>query len=178
MGFDPRASLGDGDSILSKRNDMHRGLDDMHQHWSIMEKLPKLERGGGNRKGTSPMMGKNDSEARKLRELSNGGDRTRFLFHRSWGRTAKNSLIELILEELKGIMERRRRSSPLLARPGRPAPAPATCARSGNKEEAEPPWFGSRGERNEGRGHNERDREDPAGPARQAGDVWGGAARG
>jgi hypothetical protein len=33
MGFDPRASLGDGDSILSKRNDMHRGLDDMHQQW-------------------------------------------------------------------------------------------------------------------------------------------------
>jgi hypothetical protein len=40
-----------------------------------MEKLPKLERGGENRRGTSPMMGKNDSEARKLRELSNGGDR-------------------------------------------------------------------------------------------------------
>jgi hypothetical protein len=34
MGFDPRASLGDGDSILSKRNDMHRGLDDMHKQWS------------------------------------------------------------------------------------------------------------------------------------------------
>jgi hypothetical protein len=41
------------------------------------------------------MMGKNDSEARKLRELSNGGDRARFLFHRSWGRTAKNSLLHL-----------------------------------------------------------------------------------
>jgi hypothetical protein len=34
MGFDPRASLGDGDSILIKRNDKHRGLDDMHQQWS------------------------------------------------------------------------------------------------------------------------------------------------
>jgi hypothetical protein len=34
MGFDPRASLGDGDSILSKRNDMRIGLDDMHQQWS------------------------------------------------------------------------------------------------------------------------------------------------
>jgi hypothetical protein len=30
MGFDPRASLGDGDSVLSKRNNMHVGLDDMH----------------------------------------------------------------------------------------------------------------------------------------------------
>jgi hypothetical protein len=44
-----------------------------------------------------------------LRELSNGGDRARFLFHRSWGKTAKNSLIEMILEERKETMERRRR---------------------------------------------------------------------
>jgi hypothetical protein len=55
------------------------------------------------------MMGKNDSEGRKLRALSNGGDRARFLFHRSWGRTAKNGLIELILEEMEVTMERRRR---------------------------------------------------------------------
>jgi hypothetical protein len=47
----------------------------------------------------------------------------------------KNSLIELILEELKGIMERRRRR------------------RSS-------PWFGSPRQRNEGRGKNEREREE------------------
>jgi hypothetical protein len=61
------------------------------------------------------------------------------------------------------------------------------CARSGDEQEAEPPWFGSPGERNEGRGQNEREREEggarlvsfgtvgsvPAGPARQAGDVRG-----
>jgi hypothetical protein len=47
---------------------------ELNLHWSLMEKLPKLERGGENHRGTSPMMGKNDSEARKLRELSNGGD--------------------------------------------------------------------------------------------------------
>jgi hypothetical protein len=41
-------------------------------HWSLMEKLPKLGRGGENYRGTSPMMEKNDSEVRKLRELSNG----------------------------------------------------------------------------------------------------------
>jgi hypothetical protein len=34
MGFDPRASLGDGDSILGKINDMHKGLGDMHEQWS------------------------------------------------------------------------------------------------------------------------------------------------
>jgi hypothetical protein len=34
MGFDPRASLGDGDSGLGKINDMHGGLSDMHQQWS------------------------------------------------------------------------------------------------------------------------------------------------
>jgi hypothetical protein len=48
------------------------------------------------------MMEKNDSEVRKLRELSNG-DRAWFLFHWSWGRTAKNSVIELILEEIIGV---------------------------------------------------------------------------
>jgi hypothetical protein len=42
------------------------------------------------------------------------------------GKTAKNSLIEVILEERKETMERRRRrSSPLVARPGRPAPIPS-----------------------------------------------------
>jgi hypothetical protein len=34
------------------------------------------------------------------------------------------------------------------------------CARSGDEQEAEPPWFGSPGERNEGRGQNEREREE------------------
>jgi hypothetical protein len=70
-----------------------------------MEKLPKLERGGENRRGTSPMMGKNDSEARKLRELSNGGDRARFLFHRSWGRTAKfTNKIQQLTNQIKTIL--------------------------------------------------------------------------
>jgi hypothetical protein len=88
---------------------------ELNLHWSLMEKLPKLQRGGENCRGTSPMMGKNDSEARKLRELSNGGDRARFLFHRSWGRIAKNSLSEVIREERKETMERRRRrNSPLV----------------------------------------------------------------
>jgi hypothetical protein len=36
------------------------------------------------------------------------------------------------------------------------------CARSGDEQEAEPPWFGSLGERNEGRGQNEREREEGA----------------
>jgi hypothetical protein len=50
-----------------------------------------------------------------LRELNNEGDHARFLFHRSWGKTAKNSLIELILEEMKETIERRRRrNSPLV----------------------------------------------------------------
>jgi hypothetical protein len=49
-----------------------------------------------------------------LRELDDGGDRPRFLFHRSWGKTAKNSQIEVILEERKETMERRRRNSPLV----------------------------------------------------------------
>jgi hypothetical protein len=90
-----------------------------------MEKLPKLEKGGENHRGTSPMMEKNDSEARNMRELNNGGDLARYWFHWGWGRTAKNSLIELILEEMKGTMKMRRgRSSPLVARPGRPTPIP------------------------------------------------------
>jgi hypothetical protein len=37
-----------------------------------MEKLPKLERGGENHRGSSPRMGKDDSESYKLRELNNG----------------------------------------------------------------------------------------------------------
>jgi hypothetical protein len=50
-----------------------------------------------------------------LRELDDGGDRTRFLFHRSWGKTTKNILIEVILKEMKETMERRRRrNSPLV----------------------------------------------------------------
>jgi hypothetical protein len=77
---------------------------ELNLHWSLMEELPNLEKGGENHRGTSPMMGKNDSKARKLREVSNGGDRARFWFHQGWGRTAKNSLIELILEEMRGTM--------------------------------------------------------------------------
>jgi hypothetical protein len=34
MRFDPKASLGDGDSVLGQRNDMHAGLDDMQHQWS------------------------------------------------------------------------------------------------------------------------------------------------
>jgi hypothetical protein len=86
---------------------------ELNLHWSLMEKLPKLEGGGESGRGTTPMMGKNDSKARKLRELSSGGDRARFLFHWSWGRTAKNCLIELILKEMKETMERRTKGLPL-----------------------------------------------------------------
>jgi hypothetical protein len=79
------------------------------------------------------------------------------LYSRSWRRNCENSLIELILEELKGIMERRRRrSSPLVAWP---APAPAMSRRQSRP--------GSPGERNEGRGEkNEREREGGIGFAR------------
>jgi hypothetical protein len=60
-----------------------------------------------------------------LRELNNEGNQARFLFHRSWGKTAKNILIVVIFEERKETIERRkRRSSPLVARPDRPAPIP------------------------------------------------------
>jgi hypothetical protein len=36
---------------------------ELNLHWRLMEKLPKLERGGENRRGSSPRMGKDDSEA-------------------------------------------------------------------------------------------------------------------
>jgi hypothetical protein len=35
----------------------------LNLHWSLMEKLPKLERGGENHRGSSPRIGKDDSEA-------------------------------------------------------------------------------------------------------------------
>jgi hypothetical protein len=37
-----------------------------------MEKLTMIERGGKNHRGISPKVGKDDSEARKLRELDDG----------------------------------------------------------------------------------------------------------
>jgi hypothetical protein len=55
-----------------------------------MEKLPKLERGGGNHRGTSPRMGKDDSEAQKLRKLHDRGD-----IPGVGEETAKNSLLQL-----------------------------------------------------------------------------------
>jgi hypothetical protein len=36
---------------------------ELNLHWSVMEKLQKLERGGGNHRGSSPRMEKDDSEA-------------------------------------------------------------------------------------------------------------------
>jgi hypothetical protein len=36
---------------------------ELNLHWSLMEKLPKLERGGENHRRSSPRMGKDDSEA-------------------------------------------------------------------------------------------------------------------
>jgi hypothetical protein len=40
-----------------------------------VEKLPMEKKGGENHWRTSPRLGKDDSEALKLRELNNGGDR-------------------------------------------------------------------------------------------------------
>jgi hypothetical protein len=40
-----------------------------------VEKLPVDEKGGENHWRASPRLGKDDSEALKLRELHNGGDR-------------------------------------------------------------------------------------------------------
>jgi hypothetical protein len=42
-----------------------------------VEKLPMEEKGGENYWRTSRRLGKDDSETLKLRELNNGGDRTR-----------------------------------------------------------------------------------------------------
>jgi hypothetical protein len=36
---------------------------ELNLHWSLMEKLPKLERGGASLRGSSPRMEKDDSEA-------------------------------------------------------------------------------------------------------------------
>jgi hypothetical protein len=36
---------------------------ELNLYWSLMEKLPKLERGGGNHRGSSPRMVKDNLEA-------------------------------------------------------------------------------------------------------------------
>jgi hypothetical protein len=122
---------------------------ELNLHWSLMEKLPKLERGGENRRGTSPMMGKNDSEARKLRELSNGGDRAGFLFHQSWGRTAKNSLLHLAWGRWR---ETWRRGEVLALALARAWPAGACPLGDGSSEHGGRLWSQKKITRKEGRG--------------------------
>jgi hypothetical protein len=125
---------------------------ELNLHWSLMEKLPKLERGGENRRGTSPMMGKNDSEARKLRELSYEEIGLDFCFT-GVREELRKTVYYILFGEDGGRHGGGESSSPLpWLGPGRPVPAPwaTAAAKQGGRL-----WFA--GENNEG-GRERNDR--------------------